>query len=273
MRRLGAIALGIALAAACGDDENIALDKPARGGDAGADAPVIGPDANDGAPPATPKRTVTLRNPFGNVKASDNLLWDGDFEWHTAFAEQYGWVNALQVLSVSAFEQVRVGTDCRSGLKCGYLTQNQKIAAIGVSPGKEKVSGSVWIKPPMADCTAMFVALIACDYGVDPDLPLVDADNVPDAEGWCHYEGVSEPRQRSTCLVVSADFTEGEAIVDDAVVRAAWASAAPSARSLPPERRASLDEARAAIRKALAPRPPRPTRIERALEHWRGRTR
>ena len=42
--------------------------------------------------PVAPRRTVIERSPYGNVKASQNLLWDGDFEWSSPFADQYGWI-------------------------------------------------------------------------------------------------------------------------------------------------------------------------------------
>lgn len=269
IRWISSLLLSLSVAAACGDDERIRPAAPV-GTDAGAKPGVALPDAG-GTPPVTPKRVVFERNPFGNVKASDNLLWDGDFEWATTFAEQYGWVNAAQLVTVGAFDQVRVGTECRSGMKCGYLGQNQKIAGVGVSPGSSKVSASVWIKVP--DCSSMLVALIACDYGVDPDVLLTDADSSPDEDGWCHYEAVSEPRQRASCLLVGAELTEGEALVDDAVVRAAGAAAPPSSRFASAAQKAVIDQARIAIRKNVAPRPPRRQAIDDALERWSRRAR
>src|SRR5262245_48727286 len=182
---LGA-AFGLALIGACGGDEVLrGSSVPER--DAGPDV-ALTPDAGSAdAPPLEVKRRVFTRNPFGNVGASDNLLWDGDFEWQSAFAQQYGWVDAASLITVSAFGQIRVGPTCKSGMKCGYLTQGQKIAAIGVSPSQGAVSASVWIKPSTTDCSDLAVLLFACDYGDDPDVPLIDADGKPDADGWCEF--------------------------------------------------------------------------------------
>jgi hypothetical protein len=269
MRRvLLALPLAFALASACGSDELMQVKTHASTPDAGPNPPPTASDS--GAPPPAPKRTVFTRNPFGDVQAKDNLLWDGDFEWFTAFADQYGWVNvgSLLVVSSSAFTNVRVSPDCRSGMKCGYLSQNQRTAAVGVSPGGDQnVSASVWIRVPNGDCAGdMGVTLISCDYSVDPDLDLADADGKPDAKGWCHYEGVSAPRQRATCLYVEARFPDGEALLDDAVVRAAPAGATPSGIVASPAEHAKLESVRKLLRERLRPRPPGTNKAREAFE-------
>ncbi|MBM4359336.1 MAG: hypothetical protein FJ096_14635, partial [Deltaproteobacteria bacterium] len=50
------------------------------------------PTSSSGGGGEPVRRTVTTRNPFGNVAVSDNLLWDGDFEWLSSFADQYAWL-------------------------------------------------------------------------------------------------------------------------------------------------------------------------------------
>ncbi len=266
---IAVLSVGIATLG-CGDDEAL-LEPLSR--DAGIEAAVDAAAPETGAPDATPlpmKRQVFQRNPFGNVAASDNLLWDGDFEWHSSFGAQYGWVNAVTVISVGAFSQVRASAQCKSGLKCGYLTQNQRVAAIGVSPSKSKVHASLWARVPTADCSDVGVKLISCDYAADPDVPVLDADGVPDADGFCHYEVVAAERQRATCLFVETRFAEGEAIIDDAVLRAAPPGAAQSdAMGAPSARDVEVaEEARRAIKKWLRPGAPAPTRESQELKRW-----
>jgi hypothetical protein len=256
-------------ACACGGDETLLAPLDAgmleAGPDAASDSPPPPEDAGpevDAAAPA-PKRTLLQRNPFGNVAEADNLLWDGDFEWHTFFASQYGWASTQNLIVQGAFDQIEIGPACRSGMKCGTLTQSQRFAAIGVAPSGAKVMARVFGKPPTGDCYDLAVELFACDYALDPDLALEDADG-PDADGWCEYSGVGEERQRATCLSVEARFVEGKALVDDAVVKAAppGARLARPAPLASPDRRAALEQSRAALRAWLKPgsKPPHPAR-------------
>lgn len=275
MRRPGRAlaALGVALGfAACGDDER--LGGAAFAPDAGSD--VSAPDAQPDAPPDTGpvRRTVIQRNPFGNVGASDNLLWDGDFEWHSAFASQYGWVNAVNVISAGGFSGVVVGPQCRSGMKCGRLTQNQKVAGIGVSPSDQPVRAGIWSKPSTGECLDVRVLLIACDYGDDLDVPVLDADGKPDADGWCEHVLITEERQRASCLLVEAQFQEGEAIIDDAIIQPAPAGMALSpSPPLSAAARASAEAARAGLREWLKPGRAREPDARRAWERFRRRAR
>jgi hypothetical protein len=261
------------LAAACGDEErDLGAAK-----DAGTDV-SSSDSAPPDAPPAdgpAPKRTIIQRNPFGNVGASDNLLWDGDFEWHSAFASQYGWVDALGVIATGGFSGVRVGPDCRSGMKCGFLTQSQRVAAIGVSPSNALVEASIWSKPSTGLCEDVRVLLIACDYGVDPDLPVMDADGTPDAAGWCEHHLIAEPRTRASCLFVEALFVEGEAVIDDAIVRAAPPGSSPSMAAFAPtaEQSQAADDTRARLREWLKPGRAVEPEARRAFERFRRRPR
>jgi hypothetical protein len=262
---------------ACGDSETELSPRGDR--DAGADAKPGdgGADASDAGigTPASATRTIIYRQPFGNVAASDNHLWDGDFEWHTPFASQYAWIDAVLMLSqVGAIDGVVVGARCKSGLKCALITQNQKIAGVGVSPGAAPVEASVWGKPPGGDCSLLGAKLITCDFIGDPDVVLADEDNSADAEGWCHYRSISEPREQATCMFIEAKFPEGEAIVDDAVVRAAAADAVLSAAADVPSAQdvESVENARRAIRSYLR-RLPDPPKARVQLERWLKRRR
>lgn len=268
---LALFALPLALASACGSDEDVAPALVPKA-DA-APPPPPPPPPPDGGKPAQVKRSVSVRNPFGNVQAKDNLLWDGDFEWATPFSQQYGWVNAGQLVTYSAFEQVRPDANCRSGLKCGYLTQNQRVAALGVAPGADKkIDASVWVKVP-ASCGDVSVSLVACEYLDDPDVVLSDADATPDAQGWCRYEAIAAPRKHATCLLIDATFDEGEAWIDDAVMRAAPDSAVVSARARSAGESQHIEGARARIREALRPGPRMPSEGRRKFEAWQGRAR
>ena len=261
------------LAAACGD-EDISELTPLP--DAGAEASLPDSAAPDAAPEAAAvKRTVIERNPFGNVGASDNLLWDGDFEWHSAFASQYGWVNAGGVISTGGFSGVRVGPECKSGMKCGRLTQNQRVAAIGVSPTGALVSASIWSKPSTGKCEDVRVLLIACDYGDDPELPVQDADGKPDADGWCEHTLIAEQRERASCLFVQTLFSEGEAIIDDAIVRAAPPGSAPSNAAFVPSfaERKAVQKTQSLLREWLKPGRAVEPEARRAFARFRQRTR
>lgn len=265
------IALAFGVAVACGSsDEDTGQSSPSH--DAGADG-KIEVDATSDAPVANPKRRIFQKNPFGNVAVSDNTLWDGDFEWSTQFASQYAWVN-ITVLGVgfSPFEGIRASAACRSGMKCAFLTQNQRTVGIGVAPGDKKVSGSIWAHPPDGVCSNMSVSVVDCTLGGE-DLQMTDADDAPDADGWCHYEAVSDVRERATCIYVVADFADGEAMVDDAVIRAAPDNAVPTRIFPDEEQRARIEHARRAIREYMKPRPVTPTRAKEEVDRWLGRKR
>lgn len=268
------LALAWALPAACGADESLTPAKPSVAApDAGATAPLPVP-VLDASLPTKAKRSVSTRNPFGNVAVTDNLLWDGDFEWSSAFAQQYGWVNATIVVTYSAFDQIRPDSACRSGLKCGFMTQSQRIAAVGVAPAAgQSVAASVWVKPPGGACSEVGATLISCDYDVDADVELADADGLPDASGWCHLEAVGGPRERATCLYVESRFDEGEALLDDAVVRGVSGSVANKGSAPSASARAELGRTRARLRERLRPAPAAPTPVRVAFEAWMQRAR
>lgn len=271
-----ALALGLAVSGGCGVDEPVgarATPEAGAGSGGGGTSGASGAAGDSGRDASPPKRSMIQRVPFGNVAAWDNLLWDGDFEWHTAFAAQYGWANTASLVVQGSFDQVRVGSACRSGMKCGVLTTNQRIAAIGVSPSAGPVLASVWVRPPPgARCLDLSTQLFACDYGDDPDVPLADADGEPDETGWCELTAISPARSRAACLGLEARFSEGEALVDDAIVRAApvEASVRVSARAVTERERAAVVAHRAALRQLLKPGAPRATPALEAFRRWRG---
>lgn len=262
-------ALGVAVA--CGSsDEDTGEAIPSH--DAGPDS--TGSDATTDTSVPNVKRKVFQKNPFGNIAASDNTLWDGDFEWSTQFASQYAWVPVTGFgVGLAPFEGIRASAFCRSGVKCAFMTQNLSMAGIGVAPGGSKVSASIWAHPPEGVCDAMRISLISCSFGENDDLEMKDADDAPDADGWCHYEAISDVREFATCIYVVADFADGEAIVDDAVVRAAKSNAVPTGLAPDQKQRTRIEQARKAIREYMRPRPATPTRAKEELDRWLGRKR
>ncbi len=274
----GCSAVAAVVVPACGADERIGGAPSLPVHDAAARDVVVdgaGPLDGGGHDTGAKIRDVFRRNPFGNVEAFDNLLWDGDFEWHSPFAQQYGWAFVGAFLNPVGFDQVKVGAECRSGMKCGYLAQNQRVAAVGVSPTGAMVSASVWGRVPTDLCHDLAVRLFACDYGTDPDVALVPEADAPAADGWCRFSVVTAVRERATCLYVEARFPEGEAVIDDAVVSGvpAGARVVPSpTRPLSAPDRAALAAARASLRRQFAPAIHPPNDAQRALERWaRGR--
>src|SRR5262249_45345327 len=147
------VAALVATPACGGDAEQVnPLAGAGSGGHAPVDAATTGSSggAGGGSGGAAPvRRTVEQRNPFGDVAAHDNLLWDGDFEWSSPFSDQYGWVN---LPAQPGFAGIRVGIDCRSGLKCAAIEKKQAIAGISVSSQTSKLSVGLWVKPPQPSC-------------------------------------------------------------------------------------------------------------------------
>lgn len=280
---LTVLGLASGVAVGCGSDERFGAAAPAAGGAGGAPGGAAG-SAGAGASAGTSaggaggsgevRRSVGYRNPYGNVEASDNLLWDGDFEWHTPFGSQYGWVtpSIFGRYQPTTLEDIAVGPQCRSGLKCAELTSRKTILGVAVSPTGSSVQASVWAKPASGDCAEVEVSLIGCFDGGDSDLSL--AAQPIDSSGWCRYEVLAPERQRATCLMVSSrHFDQSITLVDDAVVLAAPAGAklvgAPQAASA--RVKAELPALRKALREWVVPGAKPPTLQQRRIEAWLSR--
>ncbi|MCA9639789.1 MAG: hypothetical protein H6718_32870 [Polyangiaceae bacterium] len=271
----GALACGIA---ACGSDERINDSQSAgAGGDAGAGAAgaggngAQGGNAGSGGTPAV-RRSVEYRSPYGNMAESDNLLWDGDFEWHSAFASQYGWVtpSIFGRFQPTTLDNISVGPQCKSGLKCAPLGRTATILGVGVSPTGASVEASVWAKPVSGNCAEVEAALIGCFDGGDPEEALTPA-TAPDEKGWCEYRGVFPERQRATCLsVTSLQSDNSVTLVDDAVLKAAPANARiiPSQTRISARLKAAAPKWQAGMREWIRPGMKPPTPAGQALEAW-----
>lgn len=265
---LAVVCASLALVACAGDE------RLAPAGEGGGDGATVATSTSTGETPPDPDpdpppvREVFQRNPFGNVAESGNLLWDGDFEWHSSFADQYGWIEGYSF----GIRRPIVGPTCRSGLKCAQLGSMSSIVGIGVASEAADLYVSAWVKPESGSCTTTEVALFAEGLDGDAaDAPIPPASDAPDAEGWCHHEGVVPQRNDKSYVLVHQTAPGQLATVDDVVVRRVTeaesqlvprlAASVPTATLL-----ATLEEARAALRAVRGPRDDVPDPLKRALE-------
>ena len=149
--------------------------------DAGTDAPD-GSGGGGGDEPSAPKCTVLQRNPFGNVAESENLLWDGDFEWSSPFSDQYGWLKGPPLSY--AFDGVEIGSVCRSGIKCASLKKGKILVAIGVASKDASLLASFWMKPADGSCSGVTAELFGLTSNGDEDVAIGATSEAPDASGW-----------------------------------------------------------------------------------------
>lgn len=270
---LGLSVLFGGVAVACGSSSAV---NPIPEENAGAPSASSKPPDTPGTPPkpAAVKRTVIERNPYGDVAATDNLLWDGDFEWQTAFGDEYGWVDSSLFAGVGTFPEIRIGAECHSGMKCGYIEAGRKASAIGVAPSGAEVSASAWVKPPSDNCSDVTVQIFSCGATGEPDVPLTDADGKADADGWCHFRVLAPARKTATCMVFDAQFGGGkEALIDDAVIEAAPVGAQAFMASGPPSPRdlAAVQQMQKILQDYLKPTTRPPSAALKAYRAWRAR--
>jgi hypothetical protein len=264
-------ALGCAwLLAACSSEGGLLPPAPAPSvaptGDAG--PPPDAGGGGQGGAPTEAKRLVIERSPFGNVSVADNLLWDGDFEWSSAFSDQYGWLFGPPF--GFSLPPATVGAVCRSGLKCMRLEDNDSLLGIGVGSTAPALEASVFVKPDPAGtgCADVAVALISLSLSAnEPDVE-VPLESEVDA-GWCRFRGATGRREGKQYLYVDNN-SDADVLVDDAVLRRL--DTAPSAvhlgvRSPRPELVPRLAEAREALRQ-LRPSDPPPRPGKEAFESW-----
>lgn len=224
-----------------------------------------------GRPAPVVVRTVEQRNPFGNVAASDNLLWDGDFEWSSPFSDQYGWLSGPPYSY--AFPAATIGAECRSGVKCVTVAKNKSIIGIGVGSGQSALVATVFAKPKTGVCADVEVLLFGlfASGAEAPEVPVPPTTEAPDAAGWCLYRGTAESYPQKAYLYV--DNNTGEPlVVDNAVVRAVPKDEAapppPPPPAAPPtaDRKARRDEAREAALRLRGPYLPPPSAAKRAFQ-------
>lgn len=222
-----------------------------------------------GGSTAAPIRTVEKRNPFGNVAAADNLLWDGDFEWSSPFSDQYGWLFGPPYSY--AFPAATIGAACRSGVKCVTIPKNKGIIGIGVSSRSSAITVTAHAKLTQGDCTGVDLSLMDLfSNAMDVEVPPLEKD--PDAKGWCQYRLEPTAYDRKVYLLVDNN-TGAEIVFDDAVILPAPMNGAPPPAPPPmapmaEARRLRHDEARQALsdlrHPVLPPKDKDP--VKRALE-------
>jgi hypothetical protein len=202
-------------------------------------------------PPLEPLRTVLDRNPFGNVAASDNLLWDGDFEWASPFTDQYGW---YQLPASLVLEEIVVGPACRSGVKCARVGRSDEILGIAVGAPDEVLIAKAYVKfepddegvtPPCSDAGVFILDL----DGLGPtdesiELPLVTP--TPDVTGYCTFTGEVAPRNNKPYVYIENNG-KSSMLVDDVTLLRASSPSASRVNPLPPPKALRL-------RAAFAPR-------------------
>jgi hypothetical protein len=258
-----------ALLAACASDEAVA---PVGTSTATAPEPSSHPSSN----PPEQKRTVVERSPYGDV-ASDNLLWDGDFEWSSPFTDQYGWID---IKNGGPPGDIAIGPACKSGIKCLRIAKSGGVVGLALSSETAPLESSLWVRfetkageePPA--CSKLSASLFDLGIGIAPEDPVdaLTADEAPDADGWCHLTGVAPVRKNKAYLLVQNQASV-PAIIDDCVVRAqrSTVTTPPPASPAPPtpEQIAALGQARTAVLAARLPQDgkPNPARDAFAARH------
>lgn len=280
MHAVASIALGATLltATACTGDESLSPVGDGSGGGETTGATTSTttglPDPTD--PPPPPVREVFQRDPFGNVKETENLLWDGDFEWQSAFADQYGWSEGFGF----TLRQPVVGPECRSGLKCARVGSQSSILGIGMSSAVADLYVSGWVRPSVlpgaedVDCNTIDFLLIPDGVPNDAfEAAVPPVEDEPGADGWCRYQVIAPQRDAKSFVYVGVPTPGATAIVDDVVLRRATeeeSTSVPRAGAWVPDARlaARIEEAHEAIRRRRGPQEGRPDPLRAALERF-----
>lgn len=180
-----------------------------------------------------PIRTVSQRSPFGNVKATDNLLWDGDFEWSGAFIQQYSWSSG-KTWSVSGAPDIGVFGACRSGMKCARLKKGGSMGGLAVSPRTPTTAIRGWVRMGTDDtCKKVSLYLSSCFDNDSLVKPAAATTEAPDAEGWCRYEDERPTLDRTPCVFV-INKAKGEVFADDFYVGPGSTASPPGSPSAAP---------------------------------------
>lgn len=219
MRSSAVFALGLLLVA-CGGEGDVLPAAPVEAGTGGAE-PQPDPSTSSGGgsePSPAPQRQVYQRNPFGNVAASGNLLWDGDFEWMPAFASQYGWIQANnQSFFGAGLPKSVLGGACRSGVRCARLEGNNVLLGLAVVSSDNDLSVSFWVRPETeaSDCQAV-EAILVSQEGSEPSIPIAAGPMGDD--GWCRFATVVPVRGSAQYLYMHNSDVVESFLVDDAVI-------------------------------------------------------
>jgi len=207
--------------------------------------------------PPTAKRQVLRRNPFGNVAQAGNLLFDGDFELASLFADQYGWLSGISLASLSfQLPDIVIGPRCRSGLKCAELAPGHAIAGLGVASRDSDLAVSLWANVAEGGCDEVEIHLLTEDFA-DPTVLIPPQAVAPTKDRWCRYEALVGERQANLYLVVQ-NLSDGVVLVDDAVIvrqaEAGRQGRAAGGKSPSSRFAARLQDVRRRLREARRPR-------------------
>lgn len=161
-------------AAACADDKTGTQPSP-----------PITVDAST-PPPASGRRTVGHRNPFGDAFQADNLMVDGDFEL-TGRSDQAPWItfDPNQGQTTLNYD---TGGRCRSGIRCATLAQPDVMIGYMASPLEGKMEVKLYAKVSSQRCADL--QILAIDLETNAEDKSVNATSqAPAEDGWCVYAG------------------------------------------------------------------------------------
>jgi hypothetical protein len=261
---VGSLLVGSLLLGACGDETLRPAPVEGTGG-SGATGGVATTGSSGGGGTQATVRTIIERDPLGNVQKSQNLLWDGDFEWRPSFQDQYGWLYGPSIQQLSfAMPPLGMGAECHSGIKCARLPTDGLLLGLSVASEGKSLAIEVWSKPESGACNDLVVFLIAQE-GSESDLEIAATTAEPDGEGWCRHAALVPARATAQYLFIQAS---SPTVVDDASIEPAEGQADYGwSRMLS---KADAERARAWGRAAQLPRIPPPSKAKRKLrEHLR----
>jgi len=187
----------------------------------GGDASSPSPAPVKSAPASTaagPKRTIEVRSPFGDTAARGNVMVDGDFEL-TGRTGQMGWL-ALDANGGQRVLDYATGGRCRSGIRCARVAPGDELLGYLASPKDGDIHVVIRVKPH-AVCAEAAAVVVDVD---DPThaAPIGAAAPLPDASGWCRFEGETPNFARlAPALFIQVDpKAGGDVLIDDVVATA-----------------------------------------------------
>ena len=215
--RAGIVAAAALLAATASHagcaSETLAPAPVAVPGAGGADDRAGGAAGAGGSGGAAPvKRTVTQRNPFGDVARSDNLLWDGDFEWLTTFSDQDGWLTGNGAfISYNLPKQV-LGARCKSGVKCAEMGPDAIFIGTGVASVGHALAASFYATVD-GNCYQIDAAVVT-QSSFDNPIALQPETPQP-VDGWCHF-AANVPEVKAAAWLYIHNGGKAASLLDDA---------------------------------------------------------
>ncbi len=211
------LALAAALwVAGCGSDEAASSALGGAGGSAGGGgAPAGGSSgqatggAGGAGGTATAKRSVEVRNPWGNVSV-DNFVLDGDFELSV---QTNTWFDA-QGTPLSTFAS---GGRCRSGILCAKIKANTSLSTQPVLEDAELRAAFFARVDGACEAVSGNVTAVHLSANVQDVFDIRAVSSQPDGSGWCEYAGGLSGAKAydSALLTIKASV---DAVVDDVVL-------------------------------------------------------